>query len=138
MEIAHNLLKRKEHGGNRRIERSRQRGRAAHGHERLYVGNAQSKATSDHRSDARANLHRGTFAAERNSACERNRTAQEFTQHSPQRDVTVADEQRKLGLRDAAAARVREVSEQQKSTEKSACRGDENAAPCGAVGWIHA
>ena len=136
--VAQNFFERKQHGRDRRIERRRQRRRAAHRHQRLHVRRAQTETPADHRGDPGADLHRRAFAAERDAARQRNRAAQKFAEHRAQRDVPVADEQRELRLRDAAAARIGKIAEQQIAAEQRARRGNQHAPPRRALGRIHA
>ena len=68
----------------------------------------------------------------------RSRTAQKFAQNSLEGNIAVIDEQRELGLRNAAAAGVRKIARQQIPRAQRAECGDQNATPSGAAGRIHA
>ena len=113
VEIAHDLLERKQHRCQRRIKRGCNRRRRSHRDQVLYLLGAQSEETSEHGSNARANLNRRPFASQRDSAGERCRRAEELAEHGAQRDAAFAREQRSLGLRHAAASRIGKIAIQQ-------------------------
>ena len=64
-------------------------------------------------------LHRGSFASEGDAAGQRNRAADELADDGAQGDHAVGDEQRELGLRNAAAARQREIADRAASRATS-------------------
>ena len=110
MEIAHDLLKRKQHRCQRRIKRGCNGCRRSHWDQLLYLLGAQSEEASEDGSNARANLNRRPFASQRDSAGKRCRRAEELAEHGAQRDAPFAREQRSLRLRHAAASRIRKIA----------------------------
>ena len=130
MQIAQHLFEREQNGRDGRIERRRQRRRATHGQQIPHARFAQSEAPAQIRCDARADLYRRAFAAQRNAACQRDGATEKFPRRRRQRNVSVVDKDRELGLRNAAPARVRKESEQ-KNTRKCSdpATGDQHAPP---------
>ena len=106
----------------------------------LTLRRAQAEAAAEHGGDAGADVHRWPFAAERDAAGQRRRAADELAEHGAQaRCRPSRDEQRGLGLRDAAAARVREIAEQQEAgDERRRAVGTSSAAPARSARRIHA
>ncbi len=138
VQIAHHFFEREQHGGHGRVESRCERRRRAHWNQLANPVGAQSQPPSEYRCDSRAHLYRGPFAAQRDAARERCRAATELPEHGAKADETIAQEQRRLRLRDAAAAGVGEEARQQISGEERAAVGNQNAPPGRASGRIHA
>ena len=85
----------------------------------LTLAGRQAESAAEHRRDARADLHGGPFAAEGDAARESDGAEPELAEHRAQADEAVANEERDLGLRDAAAARVGEVAGEQNAGRQS-------------------
>ncbi len=98
----------------------------------------ESQTPSQHRCEARSHLHRRAFPAQRDAAGERCRTAPELAEHGAQADETVAQKQRRLGLRDTAAAGIGKEAREQITGEERAAGRDQDAPPGRASGRIHA
>ena len=81
------------------------------GNQGAHAARAQTEPAAEHGRDARAHLHARTFAAQRDAAGQRDRAEPELAEHGAQADVAVAQEEGDLGLRNAAAARIRENSD---------------------------
>ena len=126
--IAHHLFQGKEHRGHRRIEGGGNGGRGANRDQRLHLLRAQSQPASKHRGDARAHLHRRPLAAQRNAAGQRRRRAKELAQNGAQRDESVARKERRLGLRNAAAARIGKVAIEQIAHRQRAAHRNQRCA----------
>ncbi len=138
VQIAHHFFEREQHGRHGCVESRRQRRRRAHRNQLANPVRPQSQAPPEHRCDSRAHLHRWSFAAQRDAAGERCRTAPELAEHRSKADETIAQEQRRFGLRDAAAAGVGEKTREQITGEERAGGGDQNTPPGRASRRIHA
>ena len=62
---------------------------------------------------------------------------EELSEDGPQRNVAVVDEDGEFGLRDAAAAGIRKIAEEQKSGNERADDGNHHPAPGRAARRIH-
>ena len=113
VEIAHDLLQRKQHRGQRRIKRGCNGRRRSHRDQVLDLLGAQPEEPSEHGSNAPTHLHRRPFASQRDSAGKRCRSAEKLAQHGAQCDAAFAREQGSLRLRHAAASRIRKIAIQQ-------------------------
>ena len=138
VQIAHHFFEREQHGRHRRVESRRQRRRRAHRNQLANPVRAQAQTPAEHRRDSRAHLHRRPFASQRDAAGERCRAAPELPEHRAKADEAVAQEQRRFGLRDAAAACVGEKAREQIAGDERAAGRNQNAPPGRASGRIHA
>ena len=129
VQIAHHFFEREQHGRHGCVESRRQRRGRAHWNQLANPVRPQSQAPPEHRCDSRSYLHRWPFAAQRDAAGERRRAASELSEHRAKADKTIAQEQRRFGLRNAAAAGVGKKAREQITGEKRASGGDQNAPP---------
>src|SRR5262245_59666750 len=110
MEIAHDFLKSKQHGRDRRVEGRCQCGGRTDRKKRLDFSWTEMQPASQNRSDAGSDMDRGTFTAKRDAACKGRRRAKKLAEDRAERDLSIADEQRRFRLRYPASSRIREVS----------------------------
>src|SRR3954471_19520434 len=137
MHVAHDLLEREEHGGDRRVECRRQGGRSANGKKPANVSCAQAEPARDDRRDPGADVNGWPFATESDTAGERGRAAYEFADDRTQRDPAVLDEDRGASLWNSATARVRKESvEEETRSERTENRNDD-PPPTRTIGRIH-
>ncbi len=133
VQVAQYLFQGEEDRRDGRVEcRGESRGRPDRD-ERAHAVRPEPKPTSEYGGDARADLDRRSFTPECDAAGERDRGTRELAQDRAQFDVAVVEEERGLGLRNAAATRVREVAGEQQTAEQRAGRGNGQPVPSGAA-----
>ena len=138
VQIAHDLFEREQDRRDGRIECRRQRRRATRRHQRLHLFRTESEIPRDHRGESGAHLHRRSFAPERDAAGQRSRAAEELSEHGSKQDSSVVDEECELGLRDAAAAREREIAPQKIAGAERTEHRNQNPPPARSLRRIHA
>ena len=99
--VADDLLEREQHGGDRRVERRRQRAGGAHWHQLLHAFRRQAEPSSDHRGDAGADLHRWSLAPHRVARPDAEHAGQELANRHAGRNHA----SRSAGRRPRSAAR---------------------------------
>src|SRR5208282_5963232 len=136
VKIAGNFLERKKDGGERRIEGCGNGSGGSYGDQFFNLLGAQAEQSSEDRTDARANLHRRTFAAEGYSGGESCGGTEELTEHGAEGDAAFAREKSGLRLGHAAAAGVREIAIEKIADAERTDNWEEDAPPAGATDGI--
>ena len=108
----------------------------AHRYQRLHVLGAESQAPGDHRGKAGADLDCRPLAAQRDPAGQRGGAEEELGEDGAERDVSVPEEQGRLGLGDAAAAGVGKPAVEQEAGDEGAEHRHQGSAHAGAAGGI--
>ncbi len=136
MQVADNLLKGEENSGDRRIEGGGERSSTADRDQRFHLFFAEAESSAEDRGNSRPDLDRGTLPAQRDAGGEGRRATEEFPHHGPQRDPAVLDVQCGFRLRDAAAASIREIPEEQVPGHQRPEYRKYDAAPLMAIGRV--
>ena len=89
----------------------------------------QAKPAANDGRDTCADLHRGTFAAESDSAGQANGRKPKLTQHRAEADEADTDKQSGLRLRNAATPGIREIKREQNPDDERSERGDDHSPP---------
>src|SRR5207237_6212241 len=103
VKVAHDLFECEENRGDRGVEGGRECRCSSDRHQPLHLSFAQPELPRDHRRQARSDIDRRSFSAERDAAGERSRAADEFADNGTERDAPVVNENRGAGLWDSAA-----------------------------------
>ncbi len=138
VQVAHDLLEGEKDGRNGCIEGGRQSRRSANRHQSSYPSGAEPQPASEHRRDSGADLNGRPFAAQCDAGGQREGREAKLADDGAQADVSIAEEQGCLGLRDAAAAGIWKIAGQQDARGQCADHRQNETPPGRTSRRIHA
>jgi hypothetical protein len=113
------FFQRKEDGGDRRVEGGGQGAGGPDRHEILEPLRRDAQRPSDERREARADLDRRPLPSHRMAGADGQHAGQELAERHPRGDVAAVQVKSGFGLRDAAAAHIREHPREQHAGDKA-------------------
>ena len=119
VQVANDLLERKDHRGDRRVKGRRQGARRTDGNELFDPLRRQVQPSADDRRDARPDLGGRTFPPHRVSGPDAQHAGQEFPNRHTSRNVAVVKVKGGLGLWHAAAPHARKHANQQDARDQA-------------------